>query len=92
MGMSGLDQAPRLLQLSTDHRPSRSSSHLPCPCCCSGVSGGERKRVTLAEMLVGGRGALFLDEISTGLDSATLYNIVNTLGRLTRWERWSPGP
>lgn len=55
------------------------------------MSGGERKRVTLAEMLVGGRGALFLDEISTGLDSATLYNIVNTLGRLTRWVRWSQG-
>ncbi len=50
-----------------------------------GVSGGERKRVTLAEMYVGGRGAMFLDEISTGLDSATLYNIVAMLGRVTRW-------
>lgn len=49
-----------------------------------GVSGGERKRVTLAEMLVGGRGALFLDEISTGLDSATLFNVISTLGRVTR--------
>lgn len=49
-----------------------------------GVSGGERKRVTLAEMLVGGKIALFLDEISTGLDSATLYSIIHRLGRLAR--------
>ena len=33
---------------------------------------------------IGGRRALFLDEISTGLDSATLYNIISTLGRVTR--------
>lgn len=37
---------------------------------------------------VGGRRALFLDEISTGLDSATLFNIVSMLGRITRWEVW----
>jgi ABC-type multidrug transport system ATPase subunit len=43
-----------------------------------GVSGGERKRVTIGEMIVGGRNVFMLDEISTGLDSATLYNIVNT--------------
>ncbi|GAX75668.1 hypothetical protein CEUSTIGMA_g3111.t1 [Chlamydomonas eustigma] len=54
-----------------------------------GVSGGERKRVTLAEMLVGGRRALFLDEISTGLDSATLYNIVNILKRMTAAYRYN---
>ena len=46
-----------------------------------GVSGGERKRVTIAEMLLGGRTALFLDEISTGLDSATLHKMVHDLGR-----------
>ena len=34
---------------------------------------------------VGGRRALFLDEISTGLDSATLFNIVRMLGRITRY-------
>ena len=33
---------------------------------------------------VGGRRALYLDEISTGLDSATLYNIVAVLGRVAR--------
>lgn len=44
-----------------------------------GVSGGERKRVTTAEMLVGFQRMLCLDEISTGLDSATLFSIVTFL-------------
>ena len=49
-----------------------------------GVSGGERKRVTIAEMIVGlkfpalNRVAV-LDEISTGLDSATITDIVQLL-------------
>ena len=37
-----------------------------------GVSGGEKKRVTVAEMSVGGSPVLCMDEISTGLDG-TLY-------------------
>ncbi|KAL5538741.1 hypothetical protein UlMin_046004 [Ulmus minor] len=44
-----------------------------------GISGGQRKRVTTGEMLVGPAGALFMDEISTGLDSSTTYQIVNSL-------------
>ncbi|EXC25845.1 Pleiotropic drug resistance protein 1 [Morus notabilis] len=44
-----------------------------------GISGGQRKRVTTGEMLVGPAGALFMDEISTGLDSSTAYQIVNCL-------------
>eukprot|EP00878_Enallax_costatus_P039718 GHUV01045601.1.p1 GENE.GHUV01045601.1~~GHUV01045601.1.p1 ORF type:complete len:136 (+),score=37.20 GHUV01045601.1:442-849(+) len=44
-----------------------------------GVSGGERKRVTSGEMLVGNQRVLMMDEISTGLDSATLYSIVTFL-------------
>ena len=32
-----------------------------------GISGGQKKRVTSAEMLVGPKKVLFLDEISTGL-------------------------
>ncbi|KAF3450815.1 hypothetical protein FNV43_RR06904 [Rhamnella rubrinervis] len=44
-----------------------------------GISGGQRKRVTTGEMLVGPAKALFMDEISTGLDSATTFNIVNSL-------------
>ncbi|GAV68078.1 ABC_tran domain-containing protein/ABC2_membrane domain-containing protein/PDR_assoc domain-containing protein [Cephalotus follicularis] len=44
-----------------------------------GVSGGEKKRVTAGEMLVGPAKALFMDEISNGLDSSTTFQIVKTL-------------
>ncbi|KAL6334363.1 hypothetical protein AAG906_014764 [Vitis piasezkii] len=44
-----------------------------------GISGGQRKRVTTGEMLVGPSKALFMDEISTGLDSSTTFQIVNCL-------------
>ncbi|KAJ8445587.1 hypothetical protein Cgig2_012475 [Carnegiea gigantea] len=44
-----------------------------------GISGGQRKRVTTGEMLVGPAKALFMDEISTGLDSSTTYQIVNSI-------------
>ncbi|KAM3394201.1 pleiotropic drug resistance protein 1-like [Capsicum galapagoense] len=44
-----------------------------------GISGGQKKRVTTGEMLVGPSNALFMDEISTGLDSSTAYSIVNSL-------------
>ncbi|XP_058749298.1 pleiotropic drug resistance protein 1-like [Vicia villosa] len=44
-----------------------------------GISGGQRKRVTTGEMLVGPNKALFMDEISTGLDSSTTFQIVNSM-------------
>ncbi|KAJ7951846.1 Pleiotropic drug resistance ABC transporter [Quillaja saponaria] len=44
-----------------------------------GVSGGQRKRVTTGEMLVGPSKALFMDEISTGLDSSTTFQIVKSI-------------
>ncbi|RVW77629.1 ABC transporter G family member 36 [Vitis vinifera] len=44
-----------------------------------GISGGQRKRVTTGEMRVGPSKVLFMDEISTGLDSSTTYQIVNSL-------------
>ncbi|KAK3152464.1 hypothetical protein QOZ80_2BG0159180 [Eleusine coracana subsp. coracana] len=44
-----------------------------------GISGGQKKRVTTGEMLVGPAKALFMDEISTGLDSSTTYQIVDSL-------------
>ncbi|KAL2332427.1 hypothetical protein Fmac_020008 [Flemingia macrophylla] len=44
-----------------------------------GISGGQRKRVTTGEMLVGPANALFMDEISTGLDSSTTFQIVSSL-------------
>ena len=40
-----------------------------------GVSGGQKKRVTSGEMLVGPKRVLFMDEISTGLDSSTTYQV-----------------
>ncbi|MQM18092.1 hypothetical protein Taro_051077, partial [Colocasia esculenta] len=45
-----------------------------------GVSGGQKKRVTTGEMVVGPTKTLFMDEISTGLDSATTYQIVKCMG------------
>ncbi|CAI0544500.1 unnamed protein product, partial [Linum tenue] len=45
-----------------------------------GVSGGQRKRVTTGEMIVGPRKTLLMDEISTGLDSSTTYQIVKCMG------------
>ncbi|OQU83826.1 hypothetical protein SORBI_3005G183900 [Sorghum bicolor] len=44
-----------------------------------GISGGQKKRVTIGEMLVGPAKTLFMDEISTGLDSSTTYQIINSL-------------
>ncbi|KAJ1688214.1 hypothetical protein LUZ63_019604 [Rhynchospora breviuscula] len=44
-----------------------------------GISGGQKKRVTTGEMLVGPAKALFMDEISTGLDSSTTFQIVNSM-------------
>jgi ABC-type multidrug transport system ATPase subunit len=49
-----------------------------------GVSGGERKRVTVGEMLVGGQSIFLCDEISTGLDSAATFDIVNSLRSWTK--------
>ncbi|KAK2657205.1 hypothetical protein Ddye_010257 [Dipteronia dyeriana] len=40
-----------------------------------GISGGQKKRVTTGEMLVGPAKFLLMDEISTGLDSSTTFQI-----------------
>ncbi|PNT22284.2 hypothetical protein POPTR_008G024400v4 [Populus trichocarpa] len=47
-----------------------------------GISGGQKKRVTTGEMLVGPAKALFMDEISTGLDSSTTYQIVKFMRQM----------
>jgi ABC-type multidrug transport system ATPase subunit len=44
-----------------------------------GVSGGEKKRVTIGEGLLTGARFLALDEISTGLDSSTTFEVVSRL-------------
>ncbi|KAK1439447.1 hypothetical protein QVD17_05265 [Tagetes erecta] len=47
-----------------------------------GVSGGEKKRVTTGEMLVGPANVFFMDEISTGLDSSTTFRITQFLRQM----------
>jgi ABC-type multidrug transport system ATPase subunit len=44
-----------------------------------GISGGQKKRLNTGEMLVGPAKAFFMDEISSGLDSSTTYQIVKCL-------------
>ncbi|XP_020531340.1 ABC transporter G family member 39 isoform X3 [Amborella trichopoda] len=44
-----------------------------------GISGGQKKRLTIGEMLVGSARVFFMDEISTGLDSLTIFQIVEYL-------------
>ncbi|KAH9766508.1 ABC transporter G family member 37 [Citrus sinensis] len=47
-----------------------------------GISGGQKKRLTTGEMIVGPQKAFFMDEISTGLDSSTTFQIVTCLQQL----------
>ncbi|KAH7655207.1 P-loop containing nucleoside triphosphate hydrolase protein [Dioscorea alata] len=47
-----------------------------------GVSGGQKKRLTTGEMIVGPTKVLFMDDISTGLDSSTTYQIVKCLQQM----------
>ena len=49
-----------------------------------GVSGGQRRRVTLGEMMITNARALFLDEITTGLDSAASFDILSALKQWCR--------
>lgn len=48
----------------------------------SGISGGERKRVSIAFALAAERRVLFLDEPTTGLDAATSLGLLKTLTNL----------
>ncbi|OEL25422.1 ABC transporter G family member 50, partial [Dichanthelium oligosanthes] len=48
-----------------------------------GISGGQKKRLTTAEMIVGPAKAYFMDEISNGLDSSTTFQIINCFQQLT---------
>ncbi|RHN78937.1 putative monosaccharide-transporting ATPase [Medicago truncatula] len=47
-----------------------------------GISGGQKKRLTTGEMLVGPAKALFMDGISTGLDSSTTFQIVRFMRQM----------
>ncbi|KAK3034466.1 hypothetical protein RJ639_033322 [Escallonia herrerae] len=47
-----------------------------------GISGGQKKRVTTGEMLVGPAKVFLMDEISTGLDSSTTFQIVKYMRQM----------
>lgn len=49
-----------------------------------GISGGEKKRVSIAFELISDPYVLFLDEPTSGLDSLTSYIIVSELKKLAR--------
>ncbi|CAL9146210.1 ABC transporter G family member 45-like [Musa acuminata AAA Group] len=48
-----------------------------------GISGGQKKRVTIGEMLAAPAQCFFMDDISTGLDSSTTFQILKYLQQLT---------
>ncbi|XP_069464561.1 ATP-binding cassette sub-family G member 8 [Ambystoma mexicanum] len=52
-----------------------------------GVSGGERRRVSIGVQLLWNPGVLIFDEPTSGLDSFTAHNLVTTLSRLARGNR-----
>ncbi|XP_077193688.1 ATP-binding cassette sub-family G member 8 [Paroedura picta] len=52
-----------------------------------GVSGGERRRVSIGIQLLWNPGILIFDEPTSGLDSFTAHNLVITLSRLARGNR-----
>ncbi|MQM09875.1 hypothetical protein Taro_042755 [Colocasia esculenta] len=52
-----------------------------------GISGGERKRVSIGQEMLINPSLIFLDEPTSGLDSTTAQRIVTTLGELARGGR-----
>uniref|UniRef100_A0A0A0LBH1 ABC transporter domain-containing protein n=1 Tax=Cucumis sativus TaxID=3659 RepID=A0A0A0LBH1_CUCSA len=50
-----------------------------------GISGGQKKRLTTGEMMVGPYRGLFMDEITNGLDSSTAFQIVSCLQHLAHF-------
>ena len=49
-----------------------------------GISGGEKKRVSVAEVLVGPRPVLLLDQPSSGLDSSITFTTIDFIATATR--------
>ncbi|PHT62246.1 Pleiotropic drug resistance protein 3 [Capsicum annuum] len=50
-----------------------------------GISGGQKKRLTTGELIVGPTKALFMDEISNGLDSSTTYQVTSKKDQAQYW-------
>ncbi|KAI8902367.1 P-loop containing nucleoside triphosphate hydrolase protein [Globomyces pollinis-pini] len=49
-----------------------------------GISGGEKRRVSVGCQLLSNPSILFLDEPTTGLDAYTAFNLIETLKKLSR--------
>ncbi|KAK6462332.1 ABC transporter family protein [Scheffersomyces coipomensis] len=52
-----------------------------------GISGGERRRVSIATQLLSRPKILFLDEPTSGLDSATALSILTLINDLAKWNK-----
>ena len=49
-----------------------------------GISGGQKRRVTLGEMLMPPRSIKLMDAISNGLDAATTYDLTQAMKLITK--------
>ncbi|KAK8914331.1 Pleiotropic drug resistance protein 3 [Platanthera zijinensis] len=49
-----------------------------------GISGGQKRRVTIGEMMVGPSRVFYMDEISNGLDSSTTFQIISCIQQLVQ--------
>jgi ABC-type multidrug transport system ATPase subunit len=54
---------------------------------CKGISGGQRRRVSICVELLASPALVFLDEPTSGLDSAASFHVMSRIAGLARAER-----